>query len=65
MVALGQEIKARRKQLKLRQDEVADLADVSTSFVRFVEHDKEGVRFDKFQEVLKVLGLEVSLKVRS
>lgn len=65
MPTLGQQVKERRRKLQLRQDEVADLAGVSPSFIRFVEHDKAGVRLDKLQDVLAVLGLEVELKLRS
>jgi HTH-type transcriptional regulator / antitoxin HipB len=65
MNGLGEQVRERRRQLGLRQEELADLAGVSPSFVRFLEHDKATVRLDKVQDVLNVLGLEMTLKVRS
>jgi HTH-type transcriptional regulator/antitoxin HipB len=63
--SLGEQIKRRRRELGLRQEELADLANVSPSFVRFVEHDKASVRLDKVQDVLNVLGLEMTLELKA
>ena len=63
--SLGEQVRKRRRQLGLKQEELADLAGVSPSFVRFVEHDKASVRLDKVQDVLNVLGLEMTLKVKT
>jgi HTH-type transcriptional regulator/antitoxin HipB len=65
MSSLGAQVKQRRRHLGLTQEELADLAGVSPSFVRFVEHDKASVRLDKVQDVLNVLGLEMTLRVRT
>ena len=65
MRTLGEEVRLRRRELHLRQEEVADLAGVSPSFVRFVEHDKPTVRLDKVRAVLTVLGLEVTVTAKS
>ena len=65
MDSLGEEVRSRRRKLGLSQEELADLAGVSPSFVRFVEHDKSSVRLDKLRSVLNVLGLEVTIKVKS
>lgn len=65
MGSLGEQVRQRRRHLGLRQEELADLAGVSPSFVRFVEHDKASVRLDKVQDVLNVLGLEMTLKVKT
>jgi y4mF family transcriptional regulator len=65
MDSLGEEVRSRRRKLGLSQEELADLAGVSPSFVRFVEHDKSSVRLDKLRAVLNVLGLEVTIKVKS
>jgi transcriptional regulator with XRE-family HTH domain len=51
--------------LHLGQEEVADLAGVSPSFVRFVEHDKPTLRLDKMRAVLTVLGLEITVTAKS
>ena len=65
MSTLGEQVRDRRRQLHLNQTEVADLAGVSPSFVRFIEHDKPTLRLDKVAGVLEVLGLEMAIKIRS
>ena len=65
MSAMGQQIKDRRRELSLGQDEVAELAGVSESFVRFVEHDKPTLRLDKVRAVLDVLGLELIIRAKT
>jgi y4mF family transcriptional regulator len=65
MRTLGEEVRQRRRELHLGQEEVADLAGVSPSFVRFVEHDKPTLRLDKMRAVLTVLGLEITVTAKS
>jgi len=65
MQSLGSQIRLRRRALKLTQQEVADLAEVSSHFVLDVERGKESIRLDKLTKVLKVLGLNLELKLRS
>ncbi len=55
--ALGATVRARRLQLGLRQDELADLAACSTRFVHALEAGKDPARLDKVLDVLGVLGL--------
>jgi len=65
MSTMGEQVRARRRELHLNQKEVADLAGVSPSLVRFIEHDKPTLRLDKVAGVLEVLGLEMAIKIRS
>ena len=65
MESLGSEIRIRRRALKLTQQELADLAEVSSHFVLDVEKGKESIRLDKLTKILKVLGLDLELKLRS
>ena len=65
MGTMGQEVRHRRRELKLNQAELAELAGVSASLVRFIEHNKPTIRLDKVINVLNVLGLEMTVKVRS
>ena len=62
---LGQELRDRRKSLRLTQDQVADLAGCSQRFVRALEAGKPGVRLDKLLDVASVLGLVIELATRS
>lgn len=57
LAALADSVRARRKALGLRQDELADLADCSTRFVHMLEQGKPTVRLDKVLDVLAVVGL--------
>jgi len=63
--SLGSQIRLRRRELKLTQQELADLAEVSSHFVLDVEKGKESIRLDKLTKVIKVLGLNLELKLRS
>lgn len=62
---LGAKVQERRRVLQLRQEELAELADVSIRFVRTLEHGKSSVRLDKVLDVLDVLGLDLDVRVRS
>ena len=65
MESLGSQIRLRRRALKLTQQELADLAEVSSHFVLDVENGKESIRLDKLTNVIKVLGFNLELKLRS
>jgi HTH-type transcriptional regulator / antitoxin HipB len=58
------EVRARRRELGLTQQEVADLAGVSTRFVHTVETGKPSLRLDRLLQVLDVLGLGLELVPR-
>src|SRR5215469_14045114 len=57
--AWGSEIRRRRLELGLRQDELAALSGVSTRFVHTLEQGKPTVRLDKVLAVLGQLGLDL------
>ena len=59
---LARAVRARRKQLGLRQKDVADLSGVGERFVYSVEAGKETLRLDKLLSVLEVLGLGLSVR---
>lgn len=59
--AFGSALRARRRSLRLRQDELADLAGVSERFVYALENGKETVQLDKVLAVLYVLGLHLEV----
>lgn len=56
---LAEVVRARRAELGLRQEDVADLAGVSTRFVHMLEAGKPTVRLDRVAAVLDVLGLQL------
>ena len=64
MVELSEVIRGRRRDLGLRQQDLAELSAVSERFIRELEHGKQGVRMDKVTDVLDALGLELHALVR-
>jgi HTH-type transcriptional regulator / antitoxin HipB len=58
----AQEIRSRRVELGLRQDELAALAGVSTRFVHTLEQGKPTLQLDKVLAVLGQLGLDLVLE---
>ena len=61
---LAAEVRSRRGDLGLTQQDVADMAGVSERFVRFVEQGKPSVQLDSLIAVLETLGLELRLATR-
>ena len=57
--SFGSFVRARRRKLDLRQEELAALAGVSTRFVHTVEHDKQTVRLDSLLTLLDTLGVKL------
>ncbi len=58
---LGQAVRSRRRELDLKQVELAELAGCSTRLVHAIEAGKPTLRLDKLVEVLEVLGLRLEL----
>jgi HTH-type transcriptional regulator / antitoxin HipB len=56
---LAESVRARRRVLGLRQDELADLAGVSTRSVHAIEQGKSTVRMDILMLVLTALGWQL------
>ncbi|HJW01522.1 MAG TPA: helix-turn-helix transcriptional regulator [Arthrobacter sp.] len=62
---LAAEVRSRRLQLGLTQQDLADMAGVSERFVRFVEQGKPSVQLDSLTALLETLGLELRVVPRS
>lgn len=56
---LASVVRVRRKQLGLRQEDLADLAGVSLRFVQALEGGKPSVQLDHVRAVLGTLGLRL------
>jgi len=52
-------VRERRRQLGLRQEDLADLAGVSLRFVQALEAGKPSVQLDRVRAVLDTLGLRL------
>lgn len=61
LAPLATAVRARRRALGLRQEELADLAGCSERFVYTLERAKASLHFAKVLDVLGVLGLGLTL----
>lgn len=59
---LSSQVRLRRVQLRLKQEELADLAGVSERFVYALENGKRTVQLDKVLAVLNALGLHLEIQ---
>lgn len=62
---IGERVRGARKELGLRQDELAIAAGVSTRAIHQIEHGKPTSRLDTLSRVLDVLGLALTVAERS
>jgi HTH-type transcriptional regulator / antitoxin HipB len=60
--SLATEVLRRRRELGLKQVELAELAGCSTRFVHTVEAGKPGLRLESLLRVLAVLGLRLEVQ---
>lgn len=61
---LGDDLRARRRELALTQRDLAELSGASERFIRSLEQGKATVRLDKLLPVLTALGLELRAELR-
>ena len=64
MKALGMQIKARRLALKIKQQDLADLAVVSINTIVAIERGTGNPRMDTLLSVCDVLGLQLVTKLK-
>lgn len=64
MKALGMQIKARRLALKIKQQDLADLAIVSINTIVAIERGTGNPRMDTLLSVCDVLGLQLVTKLK-
>lgn len=62
--SIGQQVKNRRSEFNLTQEQLADLAGVAVRTVHEIEHDKASLRLDSLVPVLEALGLELHVRIR-
>jgi y4mF family transcriptional regulator len=60
---LASELRRRRRELGLTQEELAELAGVSTRFLHDLENAKPSVQLDRVLAVAETLGLELHWRV--
>jgi y4mF family transcriptional regulator len=62
--ALGETIKNRRKELKITQPHLAELAKVSTNTLYKLERGQGNPSLDILNKLAEVLGMELTLEVK-
>ncbi len=60
---LGRVVREQRRALGLTQEDLSASSGVGLAFLYQLEHGKPTVRIDKVLEVLRTLGLSVSLRI--
>lgn len=61
---LGELIRARRRELRLTQTDVAETANTNLRFVSELERGKPTARLENVMRVLATLGIELEARVR-
>ncbi|ASV32334.1 MULTISPECIES: helix-turn-helix domain-containing protein [Flavobacteriaceae] len=61
---IGKSIKARRKALRVTQQQLAQLADVSVNTLYKIERGQANPTLETLDGIADVLGMEVCLKVK-
>lgn len=61
---IGQAIKERRRQLKITQSYLAEIAEISINTLYKLETGQTNVTVDVLEKILDVLGMELKLEVK-
>lgn len=62
---IGELINRRREALGLRQEDLAELSKVAIKTIHFIEQGSGNPSFATLKKVADVLGLEISMKIKS
>jgi y4mF family transcriptional regulator len=65
LIQLGEHIRQRRQRLDIRQNDLADLAEVGLRTLISIENGKGNPSFETLTKISEVLGLELNLTVKS
>lgn len=61
---IGDLIKKRRAQLRLRQEDLSEMSEVNMKTIQQIESGKGNPSYFTLIKVLQVLGLEINLQIR-
>ncbi|PTB96068.1 transcriptional regulator [Marivirga lumbricoides] len=61
--ALGNSIRERRKFLKITQEDLADISEISERTLRSIEKGEANPEFDSLLKICQVLGLSIDINV--
>lgn len=63
-IDIGRAIKARRNQLRIRQPDLAELANVSVNSLYKIERGTANPTLDILEQIASVLGMELKIMVK-
>ena len=63
-MGFGKIIEERRKYLQIRQEDLAELCDISAKSIQKIENDKANPTLKMLQKILDVLGMEMSIGIK-
>ena len=63
-IEIGQLIKKRRVELKITQQDVSDMTDISTPIISALEKGTSNISLSNLLEILDVLGLDMKLDIK-
>ena len=61
---IGSIIKERRKALKIRQPDLAELADISVNTLYKIERNQGNPTLDVLERIANVLGMELKMEIK-
>ena len=64
VMRFGNIIEERRKYLQIRQEDLAELCNVSTKSIQKIESDKANPTLKTLQKILDVLGMEMIIGIK-
>jgi len=60
----GKLIEERRKFLQIKQEDLAELCEISSKSIQKIENDKANPTLKTLKKILDVLGLEIRLEIK-
>jgi len=61
---IGKLLKERRVKLKITQQTISDITDISTPIISALENGTSNISIDNLLEIVDVLGLEMHLNIK-
>lgn len=62
---IGKIVQDRRNELSLKQEDVAEMANVTIKTIYAIENNKGNPTIEVLKKVLNVLGLEIKIQIKS
>jgi transcriptional regulator with XRE-family HTH domain len=64
LVEIGKQLQERRTKLQIRQEDLAELTDLTTKTIYLIENGLGNPSFSTLAKIITVLGLEINLQLK-